>query len=568
MNGRRRVPGPVRVTLSGLVLTVTVALVAACGGGGEPAKPATSTAVPLISTNDLPAAQPGEVHLFGINDLHGNLQPPDGSNGKIGSHDAGGAAYLAAHLAKLKAAYPDSAVVAAGDNVGASPLISALFHDDPTIEFLNSIGTAVSSVGNHEFDHGVSELRRLQQGGCAADGCTPGEPFTGAKFQYLAANVTDGNGALPPATKPWTMLQVGGHKIGVIGVVTPDTANIVMPDGIRGYHFGDEADAINKYVPEVKAAGAETVIALLHDGGAQNTHGKPVDYNGCADISPDVSALANKTDSAVSVMFTAHSHQAYNCTIAGKVVTQAESFGRLITDVTLRFHDGKVDAKAVNRVVTRDIAPAAATTTLVDFFAAQSKPRAERVIGSSTGPLPSAPDRDGDSPLGDLIADSMLDAMRPAQTVAAFMNPGGVRADLPGGAITYAQAYTVQPFGNQVVSLALTGQQILNLLEQQWDNVSKPAVLSVAGITYAYTATGEKGHKVIADSVRIGDQPLNPTASYRVSTNNFLASGGDGFTVFKQGGGTQVGPIDLDALESYLQSRGSVQPPTARIEKR
>ncbi|MFE3958031.1 bifunctional metallophosphatase/5'-nucleotidase [Nocardia sp. NPDC059091] len=559
MNGRRRVLGLCAAVLS-------LALVAGCGGADNPTS-ATSTAVPLVSTGDLPKAQPGEVHLFGINDLHGNLQPPDGANGKVGTYTAGGAAYLAAHLARLKAAYPDSAILSAGDNIGASPLVSSLFHDEPTIDFLNSVGVAASAVGNHEFDHGVAELRRLQQGGCAADGCTPGEPFTGAKFPYLAGNVTDGNGQLPPGLKAWTMLELGGHKIGVIGVVTTDTEHIVTPEGIRGYRFGDEADAIGKYVPEMKSAGAETVVALLHDGGAQQTHGGPVDYNGCAGISPDVQALAHHTDAAVSVLLTAHSHQAYNCTLDGKVVTQAASFGRLVTDVTLRFHDGKVEAKAVNRVVTRDVTPAPGAAQLVDYFAGQAKPLADRVIGQATAPVPAEPAPAGDSPLGDVIADAMLDAMTTVQAVAAFMNPGGVRAGLTGGNITYEQAYTVQPFGNQVVAVELTGQQILNLLEQQWDNVSKPGVLSVAGITYTYSDGAPKGHKVVDGSVRVAGQALNPVAVYRVSTNNFLAAGGDGFTVFQQSRETLVGPIDLDALETYLRGRGAVTPPASRIEK-
>ncbi|MTE17106.1 bifunctional metallophosphatase/5'-nucleotidase [Nocardia aurantiaca] len=558
MNGRR--------VLGLCAAVLSLGLVAGCGGADNTA-PATSTAVPLVSTGDLPRPQPGEVHLFGINDLHGNLQPPEGANGKVGMYTAGGAAYLAAHLARLKAAYPDSAVLSAGDNIGASPLVSSLFHDEPTIDFLNSVGVAASAVGNHEFDHGVTELRRLRQGGCAADGCAPGEPFTGAKFPYLAANVTDDNGRLPPGLTPWTMLELGGHKIGVIGTVTTETEHIVMPEGIRGYRFGDEAGAIDKYVPEMKAAGAETVVALLHDGGAQQTHGRPVDYNGCADISPDVKALAHKTDAAVSVLLTAHSHQAYNCTLEGKVVTQAASFGRLVTDVTLRFHDGKVEAAAVNRVVTRELTPTTTTAQLVNFFAAQAKPLAQRVIGSAAAAVPAEPAPAGDSPLGDVIADAMLDAMTNVQAVAAFMNPGGVRAGLTGGTITYEQAYTVQPFGNQVVAVALTGQQILNLLEQQWDNASKPDVLSVAGISYSYSDTASTGHKVIDDSVRVAGQPLNPAAVYRVSTNNFLAAGGDGFTVFEQGSETLVGPSDLDALESYLRSHGAVVPPAGRIEK-
>ncbi|MBF6064246.1 bifunctional metallophosphatase/5'-nucleotidase [Nocardia terpenica] len=550
---------------------LSVVLLAGCGGagsGGAPTTTAKAGGVPLVSTDNLPAAGPGEVHLFGINDLHGNLQPPTGSNGHVGSYVAGGAAYLSAHLARLKAKYPASAILSAGDNVSASPLVSALFHDEPTIEYLNSVGLAASSVGNHEFDHGVRELARLQQGGCALDGCSPGEPFTGAKFSYLAANVTDANGQLPPAMRPWTMIDVGGHKIGVVGVVTPTTANIVMPEGIRGYTFGDEVDAINKYVPQIEAAGAETVVALLHDGGAQQTHGGPVDYNGCADVGSAVNDLAKRTDPAVRVLITGHTHQAYNCTIDGKVVTQAASYGRLITDITLRFHDGKVDAKAVNRVVTHDITPDPGAAKLVDFFTAQAEPRGKRVIGSSTGPLPNEGSPAGDSPLGDVIADSMLAALAPQQAVAALMNPGGVRADLSGGNITYEQAYTVQPFGNQVVGVSLTGRQLLAVLEQQWDNPTRPSVLSVAGIEYAYDDAAPKGHKVIADSVRIGGQPLNPVAVYLVSTNNFLASGGDGFTAFTQGRQTATGPTDLDALASYLASHGPVQPPASRIQRR
>ncbi|MBF6176263.1 bifunctional metallophosphatase/5'-nucleotidase [Nocardia blacklockiae] len=550
------------------MLATALVLCALAGCGGQAPAPAKPGGVPLVSTNDLPRAEPGEVHLFALNDLHGNLQPPAGGNGHIADRPAGGAAYLAAHLARLRQAYPDSAVLAAGDNVGASPLVSALFHDEPTIGFLNTIGTAASAVGNHEFDDGVPELVRLQQGGCAWDGCVPGEPFSGARFPYLAANVTDGNGQLPPGLRPWTMLEIGGHKIGVIGTVTPETVNIVMPEGIRGYTFGDEVAAVGKYVPQVRAAGAETVVALMHDGGSQRTHGAPVDYNGCADITPNVAALAERTDPAVSVIVTAHSHQAYNCAIAGKVVTQAASYGRLITDITLRFHDGGVDARAVNRVVTRDVPPDPNVARTVDFYAAQAEPRAERVIGTATAPLPSEPAPGGDSPLGDVIADAMLSAMGPDRAVAAFMNAGGVRADLPDGAITYEQAYTVQPFGNQVVTVVLTGQQILRLLEQQWDGASKSGVLSVAGISYAYSDTAPTGRKVVADSVRIGGQPLNPVAVYPVSTNNFLAAGGDGFTVFTEGSRAAVGPTDLDALESYLRTRGAVEPPPGRIERR
>ncbi|WP_433664871.1 bifunctional metallophosphatase/5'-nucleotidase [Nocardia sp. CA-128927] len=567
MNARRRIAAVVAGVLS-------IALVAGCGTASEKSSgPTTSTVarvIPLISTNDLREAKPDEVHLFGLNDLHGNLEPPAGSTGKVSGYDAGGAAYLATHLARLKAAYPASAVVAAGDDIGASPLVSGLFHDEPTITFMNNIGVGASSVGNHEFDHGVLELARLQQGGCAPDGCSPGEPFTGAKFPYLAANVTDAAGNLPPALKPWTILQVGGHKIGVVGTVTPDTVNLVFPEGIRGLTFGDEAAAINKYVPEMKAAGAETVVALMHDGGAQRpAKDAPLDYNGCADITPNVTDLAKRVDPVVKALFTAHSHQSYVCTIEGKSVTQAASYGRLITDLTLRFAPDGVQASAVNRVVTRDVTADPATTALVNFYTEQARPRTARVVGAAAAALPHDPDATGTSPLGNVIADSMLSATAaPAGAVAAFMNPGGVRADLKAGPVTYGDIYTVQPFGNQVVTLTLTGQQVLRLLEQQWTNASKPAMLSLAGITYAFADAAPKGAKVIADSVRIAEQPLNPAATYRITTNSFLASGGDGFAVFTEGTDNVPGPTDLDAFEALFRDKSPVQLPPARVEKR
>ncbi|MEV0293583.1 5'-nucleotidase C-terminal domain-containing protein [Nocardia sp. NPDC050710] len=567
MSAHRRIA----VVLAGLL---GLGLLTGCETSADNAGSTASTApgvIPLISTDNLVGARPDEVHLFGLNDLHGNLQPPGGSTGRIAGYEAGGAVYLATHMARLKAAYPASAVVAAGDNVGASPLISGLFHDEPTITFMNSLGVAASSVGNHEFDDGVLELARLQRGGCAYDACSPGAPFTGAAFPYLAANVTDASGQLPPGLRPWTMLNVGGRKIGVVGTVTPDTVNIVMPEGIRGYTFGDGVAAINAYVPEIRAAGAEAIVALVHDGGMQRVPANvTADYNGCAEIGPEVTALATRTDPAVRAVITGHTHQPYVCAINGKVVTQAASYGRLITDITLRFGADGVQASAVNRVVTREVTPDAPTAALVDFYTAQAEPRADRVVGAATTALPHSPAPSGESPLGSVIADSMLavTAGEPAAAVAAFMNPGGVRTDLKPGPITFGDIYTVQPFGNQVVTVTLTGQQVLRLLEQQWSNAAKSTVLSPAGLTYTYVDTAPKDHKVVADSVRIAGRPLNPVSTYRITTNSFLASGGDGFTVFAEGTDKTVGPTDLDAFENFLTSRPPLQSPAARVEKK
>ncbi|NEW51794.1 bifunctional metallophosphatase/5'-nucleotidase [Nocardia cyriacigeorgica] len=544
---------------------LSLVLLAGCASNTE--QPPASQPTPLVSTDNLPEAEPGEVHLFGVNDFHGNLEPPEDSNGQIAGYPAGGAAYLSTHIARLRATYPDSALLLTGDNIGASPLVSSLFHDEPTVNFLNSVHPSASAVGNHELDDGVLELARMQQGGCALDGCSPGAPFTGAAFPYLAANVADGNGQLPPGLRPWTMIDVGGHKIGVIGAVTPETAHIVFPEGIRGYSFGDPADTINSYVPEMLAAGAEVVVGLVHDGGKQQV--SRADYNGCTDITTNIPELARRTDPAVRVLLTAHSHQSYVCELDGKVVTQAASYGRLITDITVRFADSDIEVQAVNRVVTRDVAPDPATVELVDFFAAQAAPRAGRVVGSAAEALPTSAAPSGESPLGNVIADAMLAATaEPTRAVTAFMNPGGVRADIGAGPITFGSIYESQPFGNQVVTVSLTGRQIVDLLEQQWSNPDRPTVLSVAGIAYAYDDAAPTGSRVVDGSVRIGGEPLNEVAAYRITTNNFLASGGDGFSVFTRGTDMAVGPMDLDALEAYLRDRGPVVPPTNRIDRR
>ncbi|MFC9894833.1 bifunctional metallophosphatase/5'-nucleotidase [Nocardia sp. NPDC127579] len=544
---------------------LSLVLLAGCTSGSDETPPTETP--PLISTGDLPDAQPGEVHLFGFNDFHGNLEPPKASNGQIAGHAAGGAAYLATHLARLRAAYPDSAVLLSGDNIGASPLVSSLFHDEPTVNFLNSVRPSASAVGNHEFDDGVLELARMQRGGCALDGCSPGAPFTGAAFPYLAANVADANGQLPPGLRAWTMLELGGHKIGVVGTVTPETAQIVFPEGIHGYTFGDPAEAINRQVPDMRAAGAEVVVGLVHDGGKQAD--PKADYNGCANISANVPELARRTDPAVRVLMTAHSHQPYVCEIDGKVVTQAASYGRLVTDVTLRFDGGDVAVRAVNRVVTREVTPDPATVALIDFYAREAAPRAGRVVGTATESLPKQSTSSPESPLGNVIADAMLATTAgPAQAVAAFMNPGGVRADIGAGPITFGGIYEAQPFGNQVVTLALTGRQILDLLEQQWSKPDRPLVLSVAGLSYTYDDAAPTGHKVVDGTVRIGDQPLNEVAKYRISTNNFLASGGDGFTGFTKGTELTVGLMDLDAFEAYLTGTGPISLPPNRIQRR
>ncbi|WP_066910886.1 bifunctional metallophosphatase/5'-nucleotidase [Millisia brevis] len=563
----------------GILAAATAAilvLVPACGSAEQSAAEqsgtsaqSSTTGTGLPSTDDLPEAGPDEVHLFAFNDFHGNLEPPSGSTGRIGDVEAGGAAYLATHLKRLREAYPNSAVIAGGDNVGASPLISSLFADEPTIDFLNMQGVSASTVGNHEFDRGVLELERLQAGGCAPSGCEPGEPFTGAAFQYLAANVTNDQGQPPVGLQPWTMLEIDGRRIAVVGAVTTETPRIVFPEGIRGYTFGDEADAINRYVPDMRAAGAEAIVAYIHEGGAQEpSEGTTADPNSCDNLDGPIVGINQRLDPAVTAVLSAHTHQFYACTVDGRPLTQAASYGRLITDLTLHFGSDGVQASAVNRAVTRTVAPDVETRQLIDFYAAEAAPRASRPVGSIAVDLTRDEYPGGDTPLGNVIADAMLAATRapdPAEAVIAFMNPGGVRADLTAGEVTFGDAYTVQPFGNQIVTVSLTGTQILDLLEQQWQDPQDVAILDVAGMTYRYDPAADAGAKVDRASVLVGGAPLNPVAVYPVATNNFLASGGDGFTVFTSGTDEVVGRPDLDVFEAYLQANPNLGDPGPRI---
>lgn len=538
-----------------------------------------------------PAPKPGktvELQLLAINDLHGNLEPPSGSGGRVNTGsvdggpatatvDAGGVAFLADHLQELRAEAPHSLTVAAGDMVGASPLISALFHDEPTIEALDLLGLDVTAVGNHEFDEGVAELRRLQDGGChPVDGCQTGHEFEGAGFPFLAANVVD-TITRQPVLPPYLIKNVGSVKVGFIGMTLEGTADIVSQAGIAGVDFLDEAETANRYTEELQARGVESIVVLLHEGGTQARELTPQNslFNDCNNLTGPIVPIVNAFDDAIDVVVSGHTHQAYNCqgskAIDGKLVTSAASFGRVVTDLRLTLDKRTKDvlvARADNVVVTRDSADPE-LQQLVDDYQALSAPLANRVVGRITADIGRV--GDDDTPLGNLVADAQLAATRAPESggaVAALMNPGGVRADLtsaPSGAegvgvVTYGEAFSVQPFANNIVTKTLTGQQVLDLLAQQFR--SRPLFLQPSGLTYQRTAT-----EVVPGSVLIGGAPLVLGSSYRITMNSFLADGGDGFTVFKAGTDPLVGGIDLDAFTAFLESASApVSPPaTDRI---
>jgi 5'-nucleotidase len=523
------------------------------------------------------------VQLLAINDLHGNLEPPTGANGLIGPTPAGGAEYLATHLKNDIARNPNSIIVAAGDMIGASPLVSALFHDEPTIESLNAMNLAITSVGNHEFDHGPDELRRMQTGGChASDGCQDADGFAGAKFEYLSANVVEQAGQQSaPLFPPTAIRTIAGVKIGFIGETLRSTPRIVTPTGVRGLTFLDEATTANAYAEELKRQGVKAIVLLIHEGGEQSDNTNP---NGCTGFSGGIVPIVNKLSSDIKVVISGHTHQAYNCTISGHLVMSASSFGRMITriDLTIDPADDTITAvSATNEIVDRTVAKDPVQTQIISRYAAISAPIANRVVGSATGDVRRAANRAGESALGDVIADAQLASTSPADkggAVVAFTNSGGIRADLIAngrsgnespGQVTYSELFTVQPFNNVMVVQTLTGAMIKRLLEQQFGGPEAEAtrILQVSrGFTYRYRLNAPPGQHVVPASIKLGGRVIAPTDRVRVATNNFLALGGNGFTAFREGTDQLGGDIDLDALVAYFLAQSPVKPgPQNRI---
>ncbi len=520
-----------------------------------------------------------KVQLIAFNDLHGNLEPPQGSSGKITLPDmtlvdAGGVAFLATHVAALRAENPNTIVVSAGDLIGGSPLMSALFHDEPTIEVMNQIGLDYNAVGNHEFDEGSTELLRMQGGGChPIDGCADGTPFPGASFQFLAANVLVATDPVKSLLPSYAIREVEGVKIAFIGMTLEATPEIVTPSGIAGLTFVDEAERANALVPELTALGVQAIVVLIHEGGFQTGF-----YDECMAASGPIVEIANKLADEIDVVVSGHTHQPYNCLIAGKVVTSAASFGRLVTDIDLEISTVTGDVTAVtakNVIVTRDAADAE-VASFVTTYKDLSAPLAGKAIGTITATLERYPPMmvPGLSTMGAVIADAQLAATAIPMlggAEIAFMNPGGVRADLlypaaadepQDGIVTYGEAFTVQPFSNSLVVMDLTGAQIETLLEQQWVMGKDPKILQVSeGFTYTHSLSAPVGAKVDPATIKLGGVPVVADQTYRVTVNSFLASGGDGFTVLAEGTDRLGGANDLDALADYFADNSPISPP-------
>jgi 5'-nucleotidase len=523
---------------------------------------------------------PVEVKILAINDFHGNLKPPQGGirirdpqdPSKTINVPAGGAEHMATALNELRAKNRNHIFVAAGDLVGATPLVSALFHDEPTIESMNLMGLEASAVGNHEFDKGSVELLRLQRGGChPTEGCKGPQNFGGAKFRYLGAGIVDtrsGQSLLPS----YHIKMFQGIPVAFIGLTLKDTPTIVVPAGVAGLKFGDEAETVNALVPGLRQQGIEAIVVLIHEGGIPTG-----DYNGCPGISGPIVDIVKKLDKAVDVVISGHTHRAYNCRIDNRLVTSADKYGTIVSeiDITLDPKSGDVmQARADNLIVRTDrFAKDAAQTKLIATYEQLAAPLAKRVVGRVSAPLTRDESPAGEMPLGLVIADAQLAATADAGAQLALMNPGGVRANLSGdasGQVRYEDLFSAQPFYNNLVTITLTGAQLQRALEQQWLNQPRPRVLQVSrGFGYAWDASKPPGQRVVPGSLRLNGAPVDPQQRLRVTVNSFLAAGGDNFSVFKQDGqDPRTGMMDIDALERYVTAQGTLAPVTsARIQR-
>lgn len=542
-----------------------------------------------------------DVQLLSFNDLHGNLEPPQGSSGTVTETQpdgttkavpAGGVEYLATALRNARKGHEYSVTAAGGDMIGASPLMSGLFHDEPTIEALNKLDLDVTSVGNHEFDEGRAELNRIQNGGChPKDGCyEDGKTFQGADFPYLAANVTDEKTG-KPILKPYTVWQHKGVKIGFIGVTLEGTPGIVTAEGVKGLKFHDEVETINKYAKELNRKGVKSIVALIHEGGlpASSSYDYDCDSPGAGDgISGPIVDIAKNITPKVDALVTGHTHQAYTCTIPDpsgtpRTVTSAASFGRLYTDTTLTYDRRTGDivrtsvrgANAANHVVNREQPKAPDMTSLIGRWNKLAAPIANKPIGYVSADINGRGSTAYETPLGDVIADAQLEALSPADkggAQLALMNPGGIRSDLAykasgsegDGVVTYGEAFTVQPFTNMMNVIDLTGSQLITALQQQvsGSNEASPKILQVSrSLTYTLDLTKSGKDRIVTDSVKLNGEPIDPAKTYRVAMNEFLAGGGDGFAAFKEGTNKLVGASDLDTFTAYLSAHSSQSDP-------
>ena len=534
-----------------------------------------------------------EVQILALNDFHGNLEPPQLTvPAATGAVPAGGAAYLASALKARRTAH--SVTVAAGDLIGASPISSALFLDEPTVMALNEAGLELAAVGNHEFDKGAGELKRMQDGGCTKftnrQPCAL-EPFAGARFHYLAANVvgTDGETLFPGTA----IKNVGGVKIGFIGMTLKETATLVSPGGVKGLTFTDEADTANAALPALRAAGAQAIVLLIHQGGSI---AGPYYDRGCAGLAGGILPILARLDRSIALVVSGHSHNSYICRVpmtggGERLLTSAGKYGAMVTDIRLRFEGGALVGDTADFVVVqgepilgpRLTAPLVASfptftpdpvvAGIVERYRAASAPLANRAIGKLGGSVIKGEIYE-ESTAAELISDGQYFVARAAdkgRADFALMNNGGARTDLnpeADGTVRYGQIFAMQPFANNLVTKSYTGAEVKAVLEQQFasgaDNKARANLLAPsANFAFSFDRSRAPGQRIVA--MILNGKPLDPAKVYRVTINNFLSSGGDNFTALSVGRDATDGGLDLDATEAWLATN-PVAPKLGRIK--
>jgi 5'-nucleotidase len=391
---------------------------------------------------------------------------------------------------------------------------------------------------------------------------------------------------------PYQVFDIpGGKKIALIGVVTEDTPNIVDAAGIADVQVIDEAEAVNRWVPVLQRRNVEAIGVLIHEGGQQNS-APAVNHDTCANLTGPIVDINDRINNAVDLIVSAHTHAAYNCKLPvpngqDRLVTSAGFYGRLLSDIRLtldaRTGDVKRDAtySATNVPVTREN-PDADVQSIIDYWVAKSAITGSRVVGQASADIKEA-DRSGrpfEQPIGNLIAQAQLEALQQEVygfPVIALMNPGGVRTNILAGDVTYAEVFAVQPFGNYTGAMDLTGAQLDDLLEEQYqhdpDGTAGPnnagpfnrrATFGTSeGFTWSYDLTQAYGNRVPDTSIKLNGVTIDPATTYRVAVNSFLAPGQDGFTTFGAGENYVTGPVDVDALEAYIAKKGTISPPPA-----
>ncbi|MGG3466072.1 bifunctional metallophosphatase/5'-nucleotidase [Neobacillus pocheonensis] len=477
-----------------------------------------------------------QVQLLGINDLHGQLDITRKFNGRY----IGRVEYLAAYLKQRKAENKNTLLVHAGDMVGGSAPVSSLLEEEPTIEVLNKIGFNLGTLGNHEFDRGVKEMMRLIHGGNNPKTGT----FEGAQFPYVCANVIDektGKLILPP----YEIKKFHGIPIGFIGVVLSDTPKIETASVLAGVKFTDEVKAINKAVANLKKQGVKAIVVLAHNGGSQSA------LTGAAN--GEIIDIAKKIDDEVDVLFGGHTHTYLNTEVDRKLIVEAYSYGTAFSDVHLELDPATKDivakkAEIVN-VYQDAIKPDPEIKELMKKYEAKVAPIVNKLVGKAVNDITSTKNKDGESAIGNLIADSERIAMN---SDLAFMNPGGIRGDILAGEVTWGELFTIQPFKENLIKLNLTGDQIRRLLNQQWQPQGTVRMLQISGLKYTWDGTKGVGSKVI-DIYRADGTPIDPKAKYTVTVPEYLANGGDDFSVFREGTDKVVGPVDIDVFENFVK---------------